>query len=374
MTTPSPEFVEQVKQVLEHLYDFAYLQAHPLAQKIAVTKKRESVTIGHHLRRELVESIEALSPSVAMDTPDGRLHTLLQLHYVEAITVREVGQRLSLSTRQVQRSLRRAEESVAAILWARLQQAQPSALHVSSVTQEIAQLETSLQQIDLRHPLQMALNAIQPLMQLRGFELVLSLPEQPLELVTDEAVAQQLFISLLSKVAQEASQSSLELHPLFLTLTHDGQIALETAVSQLVARLGWRMEVGNGRLTLHFQRTKTPTILVVDDNQSLIDLLERYLTGHHCHVITATSGEEGLARAQAMPLSAIILDVMMPGMSGWELLQILRTQPQTAETPIIICSVFNDPTLAEALGATHFLPKPIRRDQILDTLRQLDIV
>jgi CheY-like chemotaxis protein len=70
----------------------------------------------------------------------------------------------------------------------------------------------------------------------------------------------------------------------------------------------------------------------------------------------------------------MILDVMMPGASGWEILQTLRSHPPTATIPIIVCSVFNDPELAYALGATRFHSKPIRRDTILATLRELNIV
>jgi CheY-like chemotaxis protein len=65
---------------------------------------------------------------------------------------------------------------------------------------------------------------------------------------------------------------------------------------------------------------------------------------------------------------------MMPEMDGWELLQRLRTAPQTAATPVIICSVFNDPELAYSLGASLFLPKPVKRDEVLAALCQLDIV
>jgi CheY-like chemotaxis protein len=71
---------------------------------------------------------------------------------------------------------------------------------------------------------------------------------------------------------------------------------------------------------------------------------------------------------------AIILDAMMPDVSGWDVLQAIRTRPETAETPVIICSVFNDPELAYALGASHFISKPVSRDQILTALRQLEVV
>jgi CheY-like chemotaxis protein len=65
---------------------------------------------------------------------------------------------------------------------------------------------------------------------------------------------------------------------------------------------------------------------------------------------------------------------MMPGMHGWEFLQRLRNQPATADTPVIVCSVINNPELAYSLGASLFLPKPVNRQDILDALRQLGVV
>jgi CheY-like chemotaxis protein len=69
-----------------------------------------------------------------------------------------------------------------------------------------------------------------------------------------------------------------------------------------------------------------------------------------------------------------VLDVMMPGMDGWEFLQRLRNQPTTASIPVIVCSVINNPGLAYSLNASLFLPKPVSRRDVLDALRQLNVV
>jgi CheY-like chemotaxis protein len=66
--------------------------------------------------------------------------------------------------------------------------------------------------------------------------------------------------------------------------------------------------------------------------------------------------------------------VMMPGMDGWEVLQRLRNHPDTQHIPVIICSVFNDPELAYALGASSFLSKPVRREDIIKALRLENIL
>jgi CheY-like chemotaxis protein len=90
--------------------------------------------------------------------------------------------------------------------------------------------------------------------------------------------------------------------------------------------------------------------------------------------MAAASGYEGLKLAQELQPDAIILDVMMPEMDGWEFLQRLRALPQLTETPVVICSVFNDPELAYSLGASANLPKPVGRRDVLEVLRQLGVV
>ncbi len=395
---PASEFVDNVKLALEHLYDFAYLQKLPLAQQLADNNKRPSQTLGHHLRRELIEAIEALSPEpgAAAHTPDMRQYNLLQLHYVEGLTVQEVGQRLGLSTRQAHRSLRKAEESVATILWARVQTAAAtaeddlSAAQLSSVQAEFAQLETTLQPTDLVQLLQEAQKAVAPLAQSREVTFALDEPLPRMVVSVDTAVSRQLLVSILSRFIQATQQQTITIRgllgdemallslafPTAEPLAHD--FASDEVIAPLAERLGWQMvanDEGNGRYQLQVKiPLYGPVVLVVDDNQGLVELLERYLTGHNCRVIAANSGEEGLAVLSRTTPDAIILDAMMPDVSGWDVLQTIRTRPETAGTPVIICSVFNDPELAYALGASHFISKPVSRDQILTALRQLKVV
>ncbi|WP_420642407.1 response regulator [Candidatus Leptofilum sp.] len=397
--TPQPpdQFVEDVKVALEHLYDFAFLQNLALAQQLASSKKRPSQTLGHHLRRELIEAIEALSPEpgAAAHAPDMRQYNLLQLHYVEGLTVQDVGQRLGLSTRQTHRSLRKAEASVATILWTRVQsatavsQSPESAAQLSSVQAEFAQLETTLQPTDLGQLLQEAQKAVAPLAQAREVTFQREEPWPRLVVSVDTAVSRQLLLSVLSRLIQttreqiitirgtlgeEMAQLSLSF-PTAEPLAHN--FASDSVIAPLAEKLGWKMVVegGNGRYQLQIQiPLHGPVVLVVDDNQGLVELLERYLTGHNCRVIAANSGEEGLAVLNRTTPDAIILDAMMPDVSGWDVLQTIRTRVETAETPVILCSVFNDPELAYALGASHFISKPVSRDQILTALRQLKVV
>ena len=402
MTTPPTEFTEQVKQALEHLYDFPTLQRLPLAQELAPIKSRANETHGHHLRRELITAIESISPDArsSVQSPDARLYNLLQLRYIEGITVQEAANRMGLSARQAHRSLRKGEESVTAVLWMRVQELKSerpisspaetgAARELSSVSSEVSLLDTHLEAIDIRTVLQDALKATAPLAQKRGVVFEVELPDSPVIVSVETAVSQQIFASLFSRVIGIAQKDSLALRlnqrqeQAVVTLSYlleneTNPVIVDDVIEQFGQRLGWTIrqeQVINGRSAIVLNLTgQGALILVVDDNEGLVELLDRYLTGHDCRVLTATNGPEGLQLAQELIPDAIILDVMMPGASGWEILQILRSQPQTATVPVIVCSVFNDPDLAYSLGATRFHPKPIRRDTILDTLHELGVV
>lgn len=390
------EFVEQVKLALEHLYDFPYLQQHPLVQFTnSYGQKRTGEAPAQRMRNELLWAIEALSPGPGMPfrAPDARLHSLLQLHYVEGRTIQETAAELGISPRQVYRDLRRGEESVAAILWAKRPAPapveEPRAARLSSVQVEMARLEPHPRPIDVTVLLQQALQAVERLAGRQSVTLRASMPALPLVVSADPLLAQQVFINLLSHAVQQARPGELSL--LLATDKEGISLALRYARSpasdvplvdqlllQLTGRLGWTLTEAAAsqdvqQVTLHMP-TGGPTVLVIDDNEGLVELLDRFLTGQACRVLAATSGQEGLRLAQEMLPDAIILDVMMPEIDGWQLLQKLRAFPDTAATPVIICSVFNDPELAYSLGASLFLAKPVNREKVLRALRQLGIV
>lgn len=148
--------------------------------------------------------------------------------------------------------------------------------------------------------------------------------------------------------------------------------------TRLMERLGWtarQQDQQDGHRTVALRmKARGPTVLVIDDNEGLVNLLKRYLADQPCGVIAAADGQEGLRMAQELLPDVIALDVMMPGMHGWEVLQRLRNQPRTENLPVIVVSVFNNPELAYSLGASLFLPKPVSRQQVLDALHQVGVL
>jgi CheY-like chemotaxis protein len=113
-----------------------------------------------------------------------------------------------------------------------------------------------------------------------------------------------------------------------------------------------------------------PTVLVIDDNADTLRLVERYLTGSRFTYAGARDPEQALALAERLSPAAVVLDVMLPGIDGWELLGRLRTHPKTAGVPIIVCTILPEEHLALSLGAAEFLRKPVSRRVLLAALQR----
>ena len=112
-----------------------------------------------------------------------------------------------------------------------------------------------------------------------------------------------------------------------------------------------------------------PLILVVDDEITARELLASYLCSEY-RIAMAESGAEALQKAQELRPDAITLDVMMPGGIGFETLEALKQDPETANIPIVIVSVVDQKQVGFALGAADYLIKPIRKSVVLETIRK----
>lgn len=111
-------------------------------------------------------------------------------------------------------------------------------------------------------------------------------------------------------------------------------------------------------------------ILVIDDDSQSRGLLRIHLENNDWQVITASSGEAGLQLARELRPAAITLDVMMPKMDGWTVLQHLKADPELAAIPVIMCTIVDEKKRGFALGATDYLIKPVQRELLLETLQK----
>lgn len=111
-----------------------------------------------------------------------------------------------------------------------------------------------------------------------------------------------------------------------------------------------------------------PRILAIEDDPSSVRLLQAYLADAGYDVVVAADGETGLAMARSDPPAAIVLDILLPRIDGWEVLRRLKSDPAVRDVPVVIVTVVDERNVGLALGAVDYFVKPIERDALIARL------
>ncbi len=117
-----------------------------------------------------------------------------------------------------------------------------------------------------------------------------------------------------------------------------------------------------------------PRILIADDNPQGVELLEAYLGELDCDTRTAADGEETLRVVEEWLPDLILLDVMMPRISGFEVCKRLRGNPRTKDVAVLMVTALDQPSdidRAVEVGTDDFLTKPINKTELLLRVRSL---
>ncbi len=113
------------------------------------------------------------------------------------------------------------------------------------------------------------------------------------------------------------------------------------------------------------------TLLVVDDETEALDMVRLMLRNTPFEIVTASNGEEALAKAQSHDINIVLLDIMMPDISGVTVCGYLRANPRMSKVPIVMLTALDDyATRRKAMqaGATDLITKPVAREELLSKL------
>lgn len=411
-------FVRYVHECLGHLHDLAYLDAHPLA---GIVQGSRQARPGTTVRRTLDEAIARLKPETDVQQTSASLrwrrYRLLCLRYVEGWSLARIARELNISSRQVSRDQEQAVENLASLLWAwyapsgdeaiddragRASVSDPAPVDASGqkdLEAELGQLATPPTvegPTALNDTVEGVADTVARLAEDHGVDLESVVVDTVSPVAVSRVLLRQTLFNLLSGVIHTAGNSRIlvsaadtargvELRldvrrrpgrPPSLSrkdqLLPDPEMLLATG-RRLVESQGGRVEVqrhphGNFAIVLVLPPTPARNVLVIDDNPDVVGLFRRYLKQTNYRLMHAGTAESALRLATELKPDAITLDLMMPTRDGWEILQQLRGHPSTKNTPVVVCSVLPEHSLALSLGVRAFVAKPVTRAGLLAAL------
>lgn len=380
---------EQLRHALNRLYDPVFLRKSPLVALFGLEAKENTAEA---LRTTLDAGIRALKPpsGTPSTSRSHRYYQVLYSRYVQQFTQRDVARKLAVSIRQLRREQDAAVHALAEHLRAkhRLADVSPAVGDPESgdeenhVEREMAWVENSLgdSSTEVGPVLEKALELVTELARQRRVHLGLAMRDDLPMVAVARTVLTQVVLDLLTACIQavpggtvsivaEAEERGVAVRVAAEAATGITLVGIEEGALSIPRRL---VELFQGQLdvtaglagvsaTIRVPAIEQLPILAIEDNADTVQLWQRYVQDSPFHLVGVTEPREAVAMAASLQPCAIVLDVMMPGIDGWELLGQLRHHPATGGIPVIVCSVHPQGELALSLGASAFVRKPVTR-------------
>ncbi|HCS38319.1 MAG TPA: hypothetical protein DIW44_01885 [Anaerolineaceae bacterium] len=399
------EFQNAVKDILNHLSDPAYLENHNLLN-LFYSGEDAPITVRMHALRETIQkSINFLQP------PDGtpsiatewRCYKILTFRYFLLKEWHIIEEELGLSQRQVQRDLKKGLDALVSILWDHhtsqtKKSDQPETESIKEIEtydqelikEELKNWEISYDLINLSQILEQALQLCKSLMNTEFHEqIVLKDVDTSLNVMVDQVLTKQGLYKIFSMIGEsngnlKAQVKTRKLNDFFYELafifiTPNSRTSEHWSIAQLFFTIqGLRHHFTQNddmtEISVILPVKKQISCLVIDDVESVRRLIERMLGSYGIQVFGADNYIIALNLIQLVKPDFILLDILMPKMDGWQMIKNLKSNPQTMEIPVIICSVLFEPELSQAVKAAAYIRKPINRLELIKTLQDLNLI
>lgn len=390
------ELEQALQRTLRHLGDSTYQPDEGLCRLLGCTVGQGADAVRDAIWREIAELRPSTSSRAGARAQ--RLYDVLTCRYVEGLTQDEAAERLCITPRHLRREQRLAVSAFARHLWrraqSRLQEVSPDSMDGGRAPEWISQVHEELVALQRGAPgavanvaetVQAVVRLAQPIVSRYGLTLRLGVVLPDLVVEVNPSSLRQILLSTVTTLARHMAVAEITLS----TGWGSGQVQIsligrpgvsqplpeDPLVRELLAAQGGSCEMVTDASQVSMRFGLPPahklTALVVDDNPDIVHCYQRYTSGTRYRVESLDDADKVWERIETAPPDLIILDVMLPGTDGWELLSRLHEHPVARSIPVVVCTVVRDSELALALGATAYLPKPVRRADLIQVLDEV---
>lgn len=404
-------FLRELQRALQYLYDPAELRKNQLVRLFGLEKRANPA---FDLREILTSATKAQEPGpdIPLQSNAWRIYHVLTYLYLEQSTQAVVAANLGISTRELRRQLRDAEEILASYLWANYSlenqvdevfASRESTKDASPTDEQLMQREHELEWLRESFPTEItklsnviasALKTIEPILKTANVQIDTLIPVDLPPITGQIALLRQALVNLLSAASlyQPGGEIKIDVEMVSRGLrvavisTHISESNKDVGAQirdhidmsrELIHLFGGALEEETStldsssfRFILVLPTADQVPVLIVEDNSDTLRLFQRYLMGTRYRFAGCRDPKQAITLALEVQPAIVVMDVMMPQMSDWELLGQFREHPNLQNIPIIVCTILPENKLAEILGAASFIRKPISREDFLKALDQ----
>lgn len=399
-------YLDDLRKALNHLHDLKELGFSPLIHLFGIKNPFEAPI---RLQRILEDAIAALKPKPVepQGTRSWQIYELLILRYLQQFSQKEVADQLGVSLSSMNRIQQQALVTLASYLWEKynlsdqisqildMKEVKPDlTLQTPEFGEDLAWLALPSPEklANLAEHLTDVLALVQPILTKYKSELEVSIPVELPDVLVYPTALRQILLILLTVTTQITGGGRVCLRAtrqdkgIGLYLDGHCQDTGQFVMSEdMKANLGIAARLTHGsdgvmdyqydsrsiHIALNLPIRASLPILVIDDSQDFLKLLRRFVADTRYRLLITSNPQQAISLAEQSGAQVIIVDVMMPRVDGWMLLQQLRNHPSTANIPVVICSILRQEELASSMGASTYLRKPVNQEEFLKLLDRL---